>query len=133
MKRFRLSFLLIFVLLASGVFAANISIPSLELFTRGFLDGGSFTLQSRGEMDFLLEGGYKFGGRVSLGFFSSNIETDMMALSSSSTLNFKSASVVIRELFSLPVNFTYFIGEGSTFISGDLFPKFFAIIRFCLF
>ncbi|MBN2049975.1 MAG: hypothetical protein JW760_05975 [Spirochaetales bacterium] len=107
------------------VFSANILVPSLELVTRGYMDNGSFALSTRGDLDLLVEGGYKFGGQVIL-----NIESEELHdLSDSSALGFKSAAIQLRNLFSIPLDLTWFAGEYDNLCTGDLFPVFFGTGR----
>ncbi len=106
---------------ATAAGAANVNVPLLELYTRGAVDGGRFGFISRGEMDLLVEGGYKFGGRVVLSFSSTNLEDRNIT----STLSFKSATIMLREILGLGLSAAYFIGEGPTFASGALFPEYF--------
>jgi hypothetical protein len=118
--------LLVFFWLANGtVFSANVTVPSLELYTRGVNSGGTFAFESEGDMDLLVEGGYKFGGLVVLNYTSTSLETP--PLTSGSGLTFKTARITQRELFGLPLSFSYFIGEGYTFCSGDIFPQYFGV------
>lgn len=100
--------------------AANVSVPLLELYTRGYDPGTGWGLYSTGEMEIQLDGGYKFGGNVLFGFSSSLLE-----VSSADILAFRAASVTMRELFGLPLDLTYFIGQGPTFGSGEVFADFF--------
>jgi len=124
-NRLRILFLA-FLWLANGtVFSANVTVPSLELYTRGVNSGGTFAFESEGDMDLLVEGGYKFGGLVVLNYTSSSLETP--PLSSDSGLTFKTARITQRELFGLPLSFSYFIGEGDTLCSGDIFPQYFGV------
>ncbi len=119
--------LLIFLILpAAPIFGANINVPSLELYTRGNLRNGIFGFSSRGEMDLLVDGGYKFGGRIVLGFNSTTLEED--SLDGTSLLSFKTASITFRDVFKLPMDFTYFIGEEGTLGSGDIYPDFFGTV-----
>ncbi|GAH16271.1 unnamed protein product, partial [marine sediment metagenome] len=105
----------------STVFSADVTIPSLELYTRGVNSGGTFTFESEGDMDLLFEGGYKFEGLVVLNYTSTRLETPAI----DGGLTFKTARITQRELFGLPLSFSYFIGEGDTFCSGDIFPQYF--------
>ena len=110
-------------------FGANITVPSLEIFTKGEIAGGAVTLQTEGEIDFLIEGGYKLGGRISLGFASDNLEQDLIDRlqnnQATNSLTFASASIIVREIFSLPLSFAYFIGKNDTFASGEGFSEIF--------
>lgn len=109
-------FLLLYI---QPLFSANVVVPVFELYTRGALQNSSFILQSRGNLEFQIEGGYKFGGKVILDFFSESLET----LSQNSTaVNFKSASVTVREMIGLPLDLTYFVGELDPFSTGEQFP-----------
>lgn len=111
------------ILLACGMrlFAANISIPDLQLITRGYVSGGQFQLDTHGEMKFQVSGGYKFGGNVLLSFEGDNLG-DLSSLSNTH-LTFQGANLTINNLFSTPLALTYFTGYYDTFASGDAFPK----------
>ncbi len=115
-------FLTIFA--TGAVCAADITVPTLELVTRGYLDSGSVTLATRGRMDFLIAGGYKFGGQVALEFESDDLEDPTMTES----IGFKGATIVMRNLFGAPLDLAYFTGESDTFGAGDLFPTYFGSI-----
>ena len=107
--------------LAAPLPAAEIYVPALELFTLGSTEDGVFGLRSRGELDLRVEGGYKFGGRLVFGFFSDSLET--AAQSTEPLLSFKAAGIRIRDIFALPLDFAYFLGEQDTFCSGELFDE----------
>jgi hypothetical protein len=113
--------ILIAFLTAAPLFSANITVPSLEIYSWARNDGTGFALDSYGEMELQLDGGYKFGGAMKFEFTSSSLETaafnDMLA--------FQSVSVTLRDLFNVPLDFTYFIGEGDTFGTGELFTTYF--------
>lgn len=118
-KRFIL--VLTAILIAAPLFSANITIPSLEVYSRAGNDGSGFALDSYGNMELQLDGGYKFGGAMKFGFASSSLETAAF----NDALAFKSVSVTLRELFGIPLDFTYFIGQGDTFCTGELFTPYF--------
>lgn len=118
-------FIAFFWIAIGTVFSANITVPSLELYTRGVNSGGTFAFESEGDMDLLVEGGYKFGGLVVLNYTSASLETPFSF--GNSGLTFKTARITQRELFGWPLSFSYFIGEGDTFCSGDLFPQYFGV------
>ncbi|MBT3274310.1 MAG: hypothetical protein HN368_14225 [Spirochaetales bacterium] len=101
--------------------AADLSVPELELITRGYMSGGSFLLGTRGKVDFLVAGGYKFGGRVLVGFESNDLDDP----AADKSLQLKGAYVILRDAFGLPVDVTYFTGINDTFATGNLFPSFF--------
>jgi hypothetical protein len=110
------------VLLPLAAFPANVIVPSLELLTRGAMDSGTIFLKTYGQIDLSVEGGYKFGGKLDLRFTtfaatgSSDIET-----AASKSLAFNGASIVVRDVFSLPIDISYFIGQNDTLCSGEGF------------
>ncbi len=108
-------------LLAAGAAGADLTVPRLELITRGYASGGDFLLGTRGRADFLVAGGYKFGGRVLLGFESNNLEDP----EGEKTLDFRGAYVIIRNLLGIPLDLTYFTGENDIFCTGAIFPSYF--------
>ena len=116
----RIILVLTAILIAAPLFSANITVPSLEIYSRAWDDSG-FALDSYGDMELQLDGGYKFGGAMKLGFTSSSLETATF----NDSLTFKSVSVTLRDLFGLPLDFTYFIGQGDTFGTGELFTPYF--------
>ena len=116
----RIIFILTAFLIAAPLFSANITVPSLEIYSRAWDDSG-FALDSYGDMELQLDGGYKFGGAMKFGFTSSSLETAAF----NDSLAFKSVSVTLRELFGIPLDFTYFIGQGDTFGTGELFTPYF--------
>jgi hypothetical protein len=120
-------FLIFFFFIQVNLYAANVTVPSLELYTKGAWEDNIFALRTAGEMDLRVEGGYKFGGRVVLGFDSTNLEENFIDRESSSIagFTFQTASIVIREMFSLPLAFTFFIGESDIFASGEGFDYIF--------
>ena len=117
----RILAVLIVLLVASPLFSANITVPSLEIYTWGRAQGSGLELDSYGSMELQLDGGYKFGGAMKFDFTSSSLETAAF----NDTLAFKSASVTLRDLFDIPLDFTYFIGQGDTFGTGELFTTYF--------
>lgn len=120
MKKLWLAVLFL-LLLGSTAFGADLSIPWMELITRGYLENDSFLLSTRGNMEFAVSGGYKFGGQIKFGFESDDLED----LSLDRSLQFTGASITLRSLFDLPLSLTYFTGESDTFATGDIFPDFF--------
>ena len=121
MKKKYVIALVLSVLLCLASFGADVNVPTFEVITRGFMDSGSFVLSTRGSVDFLFAGGYKFNGRVLLGFESNDLED----LTQSKSMEFKGAEITMRELLGLPLHLTYFTGINDTFISGDIFPSMF--------
>jgi hypothetical protein len=124
--------------------AADFSIPELELITRGNWNGSSVVLTTRGRSEFLVSGGYKFGGSLFFGFESGDLsysgdqppDRDDYAgdsayiadlsdyLGNNTYLQFQGAQIVYREL--LPnTDLTYFTGRSDRFASGELFLDYF--------
>ena len=113
--------------------AANVSIPGFQLLTRGFMDSGRFVLQTQADVEIQLGGGYKFGGELSFALDTENLEEqstpgetyDQTTLTAAlnERLGLKTASVIVRDLFELPLNVSYFIGEQDRLLTGDIFPE----------
>jgi hypothetical protein len=103
-----------FIFLASGAAATNISVP-LELVSRGFMDGGVFAIESYGKMALSLDGGYKFGGRIILEYLNDFLEQNPLGTS----LAFGGVSITAKDLFDLPANASWFVGEGDIFCEGE--------------
>ena len=118
----RASFLGLFLFLAAGLaHPANIVVPKMDLITRGAMTGNTFALQTFGDLNVEVLGGYKFGGSLAFSLNNTNLEN----LSTSNLpLGFLSASIIIRDLFSAPLSLTYFVGQNDTFCSGDGFALF---------
>ena len=108
-------------------FTAEVNIPSLQLNSQVVYDDSAdiYTVQSMGEMDMQISGGYKFGGNVILGFNSDNLEEDFNT--SNAGFIFKSATIAIRDIRGLPLSLAFFIGETDIMCSGDGFSNYFGI------
>ncbi len=119
-KRVYISIIAVFLLVfASGfAFSADLLVPTMELVARAHVDElGFFVLDSLGLIDLSIAGGYKIGGNVTV-----SVEgNDLASLSAPPNLFFKSGSVVARNLFTLPMNITFFVGEYGTFANGEIF------------
>ena len=104
--------------------AADLFVPTMEMITRGYVDASSFVLDTRGTFELAVAGGYKIGGNIMV-----SIESDDLAsLNSPPALSFTSAHVIARNLFTLPINLSYFVGEYETFGNGDVFFKQFGTV-----
>jgi hypothetical protein len=110
---------LTFLLAASMLPAANLLVPSLELVTRGFVNSGTFELASYGDVALSIEGGYKFGGSISLSYIDASILEDDDPLD---RITFDSASIIVRDVFKLPLSMSWFIGTYDVLGSGSEFP-----------
>ncbi len=116
-------------------FAADVSVTTMELITRGSMDGDNFVLDTFGDIDVEIAGGYKLGGALTLGITNGTMgmsNTDLSTadsaetyLSDSALLYLKSARVSVREAFNLPLTISYFTGETETFANGDIFPSYY--------
>jgi len=137
---------LLILLFASGAYGAELQVSHLEMASYGSMEEDEFLLFSIARADISVLGGYKYGGLLRLSFNSKDLEkaltysrTDidyietpfvtaleynLLAdrLNNSSTLGFELAKVSVREIFSLPLEVSYFIGNTDTFCSGDEFP-----------
>jgi hypothetical protein len=128
------------------LFAAEFSVPNLELSDFGKVSGDTFNLSSVASADIAIAGGYKYGGLLRLSFTSKDLEKalgysrttvdpisappsagDYNALAdrlnNQAVMGFKLAQVTARKPFELPVEFSYFIGMADNFCSGDDFPQ----------
>lgn len=113
-------------------FAANVTIPTYQLLTRGALEGGLFVLRTQADIDIQLGGGYKFGGELSFSIDTDYLERpaipgeayDQETITSSleERLGLSAASVVVRDLFGTPLSLRYFVGERARLLTGDIFP-----------
>jgi len=122
-KAFFLALLIVF-LTAVPLFSANITVPSLEIYSWARNAGAGFALDSYGDIELQLDGGYKFGGAIKFDFTSST-GSSLETAAFNDMLAFKSVSVTLRDLFNIPLDFTYFIGQGDTFGTGELFTTYF--------
>jgi hypothetical protein len=106
------------LLAAPALPAANLVVPSLEIITRGFMNAGTFELASNGNLDLVIEGGYKFGGRIGLSYADSFLEDDDPA----DRLTFDGVNIIVRDVFKLPLSLSWFIGTYDVLASGSEFP-----------
>ncbi|MDA3938037.1 MAG: hypothetical protein PF693_01845 [Spirochaetia bacterium] len=134
-----LIFLLVFLF---NLNAADLEIPKMELITRSDIGPSTPILVTRGKIDLKIGGGYKLGGSLILGFDSADLgysDTELdpatedasslaTYLNNQTYLQFQSAQVTIRDLFSTPTEFTYFTGELDVLCSGDDFPYLFGSV-----
>src|SRR5208337_508313 len=73
-----------------------------------------------GNMALEVQGGYKFGGAISFGLLN---ELQLESVTPP-PITFLSASMTIRDVFSLPMNVIYFVGQNDIFGSGSGFADF---------
>jgi hypothetical protein len=138
-----------FVLLifpALGLAGAEITVPRLEMITRGAEDNGEFALSSNAAVDIALNGGYKFGIVLGLSFEAVNLgkafayrdfgleavppgmspgagEYNQLAdrYNNQAALSFRMARAIARDLFNQPFELSYFVGQSDAFCSGEEF------------
>ena len=96
--------------------AAELTIPRFELVTLGRTENDEFGLVSAVSADFNLNNGPKFGLNLD---FSFDLENNR--LNNAGSFEFGTAKAVIRDLFNLPLDMTYFVGRGDAFCTGDEF------------
>jgi len=130
------------IILLFNLNAADLDIPKMELITRSDIGPSTPILLTRGKIDLKIGGGYKLGGSLILGFDSADLgyskatldpateDTASLAtyLNNQTYLQFQSAQVTIRDLFSTPTDLTYFTGIADVFCSGDDFPAIFGSV-----
>src|SRR6056297_3854827 len=108
------------LILPGAGFAADLTIPELELISRGSWQQDSLILSTRGRTELQVSGGYKFGGSLLLGFesenlgyagrdapvrsdYTSEVEFDNALttyLDNQTTLQFQGAQITYRDLFN---------------------------------
>jgi hypothetical protein len=103
------------------VFGTNIKVPSLELSTRIYGYDGELIMVTDAQMDIVIEGGYKFGGKIVLGFDGA-IAVPGFA-QSLPPVTFQSVSMVVRDILGSPLDFTYFVGTNDYVCYGDDFTN----------
>ncbi|MDR0389329.1 MAG: hypothetical protein LBH73_04620, partial [Spirochaetaceae bacterium] len=133
---------------------AEITVPRLEMITRGAMEGDDFVLSTIAEADLALEGGYKYAAYLGFSFSSGDLErllsrrkleiaplpTGMPPdendfnnlvgeledrLNKQTTLNLRVIKATAREPLGLPVELSYFLGKADAFASGDDFVQYF--------
>ncbi|RKX93465.1 MAG: hypothetical protein DRP59_02885 [Spirochaetes bacterium] len=124
---------------ALNIFSADLSVPEMEVITRADFSESLPIITSRGKVILDLKGGYKLGGKLSLGFDSADLSYSSETASNNSAtiadlasyidnqtfLSFQSAQIILRDVISAGTSLTYFIGKSETFCSGDDFPRIF--------
>jgi len=119
-------FLLISLTALSGLTAAGIIVPRLELYTHGTMESSRLVLKTTGNVEMELEGGYKLGGNIVFKMDSEDLEDDSL----DHILEYKYGSVTINDLFNIPLDFTYFVGEGDILCEGRGFTRTFGTQSF---
>jgi hypothetical protein len=157
-KSNRIFFAFFLMLCASlSLWGAEITVPRMELTSRGAEVDGSFCLSTNAAFDIALNGGYKYGVLLGLSFEAAdlgkalayrNFSVNPFGLpdpladpvnaedfsdltghynalldryNNQAALTFRLAKATARELFGLPLEFSYFAGIGDPFCSGEEF------------
>ena len=135
--RFFLVLFLLFLVIPAA-YAADVAVTTMELISRGYMQDDLYILDTFGDVDISISGGYKLGGALTLGISNGNIGLSnvqihlpirIFTFHESSMLYLKSASVTVHEAFNLPLSITYFSGETETFSNGDIFPRYYGSQR----
>lgn len=138
----------LFIFLSFPLWGAEITVPKLELTTRGAEVEGSFSLSANAAVDIALNGGYKYGFLLGFSFDSPDLGKALAyrnfavvpvaagslisaepfnalvdRYNNQATLSFRIAKASARELFGLPLEFSLFTGIGDPFCSGEEFAQ----------
>lgn len=127
------------LLAAPAVRGADILVPRFDLLTRGYPSRGTLLLETRADIDLVVEGGYKFGGGVGFSVRDPILEDSRdptiatpadVEQSLQRYLALEYAEATVRSVFESPVSLTYFVGTTDTFGSGADFPATFGTAPF---
>jgi hypothetical protein len=111
------------VAMAGNAWAAELFIPSLEMYTVAKDEAGQFSLGSRLSAGFSFVGIKDLSAAIAFSLSSSSVEASM--LGSGLDFSLQTARVGMNRLGMLPLSFAYFIGKMENFCSGDDFPAVF--------
>ncbi|MDR0587072.1 MAG: hypothetical protein LBG26_07520, partial [Treponema sp.] len=130
------------------LFGAEITVPRLEFASRGASEDGDFTVSTSAEADIAVNGGYKYGITLGLGFEAQNLEkafsygrlelpyalsaptkTEYNAMvdelndrySNQAVLSVRLLEATVREVFGKPLDLSFFAGHYHALGSGDEF------------
>ena len=142
----------LFFLVLWPAVSAEITVPRMEMATRGRMDGGEFVLSSMISADFALIGGYKYAfllgfsleaADIAKAFAYRNFSVDFFPpgytvsgeeynaladkLNNQAVLGFRIAKATAKDIFGLPLELSYFLGSGDDFCSGDEFSSRFGL------
>jgi hypothetical protein len=127
---------------------AELKVDQLELLSHGELneENGTYEVGSRLFFGMSMEGGDKFAGLLKLDFLNGNIERALGLASSDAdgssdadladrinnltSPRLRTVAVTARDMFGMPVDFSYFVGEMDAFCSGDDFVPLFGAAPF---
>ncbi|MDR2211478.1 MAG: hypothetical protein LBO65_08470 [Spirochaetaceae bacterium] len=139
--------------LVLGLFGAEITVPHLELASRGSVEDGDFGIRTSAEADISLQGGYKYGiilglgaeipnlqkalsyGRIELPYgstpgptgdeYNALVEEVNERFNNQATLSIRSVEASVRDLFGGPLEAGFFIGHYDKLGSGEDFQDLF--------
>lgn len=126
------------------LFGAEITIPNLEVSSRGSVVNGTFGITSSMAADISLSGGYKYAITLGLGVEIPDLEKALSygrfdfdnldptkpedlddRLNNQAVVSIRSVKAVIREVFGTPLEIGFFIGHHEKLGSGDEFQEYF--------
>jgi len=142
-----------------GAEAAEITVPRLEMASRGWFEDDEFTVSSRISLDLAVTGGYKYSfflgfsleaADIARAFAYRNFSPDPIILvppidedelnanlnalaekqKNQAFIGFSVAKATIHKIFNFPLSLSYFIGSGDNFCTGDDFPALFGVSPF---
>ena len=145
MKKCLLSALLCFFALNAGLFGAEITVPNVELASRGVKEDGNFEIRSSLDAEIAVTGGYKYGFTLGLGAEIPNLEKalsygrfDILSMTNPDDFNdrmdnqpvlaIRSIKATAREIFNTPLEISFFIGRNDKLGSGDEFQEYFGTV-----
>ncbi|MDR1505677.1 MAG: hypothetical protein LBI67_01105 [Treponema sp.] len=142
--------------LSQWLFGAEVTVPKLEITSRGASEDGNFTISTSAEADIGINGGYKYGVLLGLGFEARNLEKALsygrLKLPYSSPVNPAQAEydemvdelndrynnqavlslrlleATVRELFNKPLDVSFFSGRYHNLGSGEEFVSRFGTV-----
>lgn len=130
--------------------SAEITVPKLEMASRGWVDDGDFVVSSHLSADLALTGGYKYAiflglsleapdlakafayGNFKFGYLPTGlgVTTDEYntlvdeindRLNNQAYIGFRAARATVRDIFNIPLELSYFVGSDDDFLTGDEF------------
>jgi len=145
----------LFILSSLPAAAAEITVPRLEMASRGWVEEGEFAVASRISLDLALTGGYKYSFLLGFSLEAADIARafayrnfNFNPIPSGSTveaedynalaerqrnqayIGFRVAKATINRLLNLPLSLSYFVGSGDDFCTGDDFSSLFGLYPF---
>ena len=106
------------------IMAAEISLPRMEMASRAGTNNGEFAVSSYLAADLALTGGHKYGFLLGFSLEAANFFVNTTGnLSNHVVPRFRFAQATARDIFRLPLDFSYFLGQGDDFCTGDEFSE----------